>query len=223
MLLNILDCIFAAEIKFFFKIKDGEPWDEIWTRGWNWQPKTMGGLFNSIISTSSPSGDVPLNIIPCSERISFIFIVKFISVPVAFLNGIRRIRIMSICVRIKFTWIWAQTHCAAFFAGFTSMLNIHTSEIKPFFHKINYIIFCFRFKFFGISIFKIGNIPGKFNYSTLHPQANSKNGIFIFTCIFNCCYFPFNSSITKSSRDKYPWQSFKYSRTFSLFTFSEFT
>ncbi len=28
MLLNILDCIFAAEIKFF-KIKDGEPWDEI--------------------------------------------------------------------------------------------------------------------------------------------------------------------------------------------------
>ena len=105
----------------------------------------------------------------------------------ALLDVCLSIRFISLRPFLQYTVVCSQTHRTA-----------HIGYVLLLFHQVDHFIWGIWFHFCRVGFRQSHYITGKFNHHALHAQTNTQARDIVFTSIFQCSKFSFNTTLSKS-------------------------
>ena len=108
-----------------------------------------------------------------------------------FLDVCLSIRFISLRPLLQDTVVCPQTH-----------RTTHIGYILLFFHQVDHFIWGIGFHFRRVGFRQPHYVAGKFDHHALHTQTDTQARDIVFTSIFQCGKFPFNTTLPESRSDQ---------------------
>src|SRR6056297_2425195 len=125
-------------------------------------------------------------------------VVYFVAVAVPLVYELAAVSLKGFCCGHYFAWICSQPHCSA--------LVLNALLVG---HYVYYGMGSVRIELGAVGSGKPYNVPCVFDHCHLEAQAYSKEGNFVFSCVFYGEYLAFYSSVSEASGNENAVRSFE--------------